>query len=139
MRRSSRLEERLDNSPRIVCSGCIYDSHGRSVTSNMVSWIFFMQAQVLRTCGGPSIVPFQLDINRSSPSERPYEQASKYPFSATCCEESKDGSFTSSESLFSLLKLFKQTKVPRNFSCHCEHGVPFPLPCQYQFRRAGPV
>ncbi len=30
-----------------------------------------------RTWGGPSIVPFQFDINKSSPSDRPYEQASK--------------------------------------------------------------
>lgn len=29
------------------------------------------------TCGGPRIVPFQLDINRSSPSVRPYEHASR--------------------------------------------------------------
>ena len=34
------------------------------------------------TCGGPSMVPFQFDINKSSPSDRPYEQASAdAPFS----------------------------------------------------------
>jgi len=29
------------------------------------------------TCGGPRIVPFQLDIIRSLPSAKPYEQASR--------------------------------------------------------------
>jgi hypothetical protein len=29
------------------------------------------------TCGGPNMVPFQLDIDISSPSERPYEHASR--------------------------------------------------------------
>ena len=28
------------------------------------------------TCGGPRIVPFQLDMSRSSPSSKPYEHAS---------------------------------------------------------------
>lgn len=28
------------------------------------------------TCGGPRMVPFQSDINRSSPLSRPYEHAS---------------------------------------------------------------
>lgn len=35
-----------------------------------------------RTCGGPRIVPFQFDMSRSSPSARPYEQASRIQFSS---------------------------------------------------------
>lgn len=37
-----------------------------------------------RTCGGPRIVPFQLDIIRSSASASPYEQASAIVQSSIC-------------------------------------------------------
>ena len=37
---------------------------------------FLSLQRFIRTCGGPSIVPFQLVIIMSSPSARPYEQAS---------------------------------------------------------------
>lgn len=33
--------------------------------------------RLVRTWGGPRMVPFQLDIIKSSPSVRPYEQASE--------------------------------------------------------------
>lgn len=38
----------------------------------------FMSCDGIRTCGGPSIVPFQSDMRRSSPLSRPYEHASIY-------------------------------------------------------------
>lgn len=67
------------------------------------------------------MVPFQLDIIRSSPSVKPYEQASvnlEISWSTLRSHVRIAGSLTSTESLLAFLELFQETEVTGNLSSH---------------------
>lgn len=63
-------------------------------------------------------MPFQFDIRRSSPSARPYEQASADNISKLDSCMFTTGMLTSTQALLSLLKLLQQTEVSRNLGTH---------------------
>lgn len=60
---------------RTECWHCISDSRVRSVDGSLAT-IPIISFLIIRTWGGPRMVPFQLVIVISSPSARPYEHAS---------------------------------------------------------------
>jgi hypothetical protein len=76
------------------------------------------------------MVPFQLVMRRSSPSSRPYEQASNntvldndlFP-----TLRNQHGSLTGAETLLALLELLQQAEVAGNFGTHvcCRLGIVF--------------
>jgi hypothetical protein len=73
-----------------------------------------------RTWGGPSIVPFQLVIIRSSPSARPYEHASSRGCESAFSSNTKWP--TCAQAFLAFLQLFQQPEVARNFCCHGGRG-----------------
>lgn len=60
------------------------------------------------------MVPFQLVIRRSSPSSRPYEQASVTLSGSLVTTRSDALMHTSTEALLALLELLQQTEVTGN-------------------------
>jgi hypothetical protein len=62
------------------------------------------------------MVPFQSDINRSSPSSRPYEHASGE--SQALDQRSMASRPTSTETFLALLQLLQQSEVPGDFGAH---------------------
>ena len=80
------------------------------------------------------MVPFQLDISKSSPSESPYEHASA-GISAGETLASWITPPTRTQPFLALLKLFKQAEVPGYFGTHVGQSpittvVSTPLPRQ---------
>jgi hypothetical protein len=63
-------------------------------------------------------VPFQSDINRSSPLSSPYEHASVYSSAPGLQYRIADVCHTSTKALLALLKLFQQAEVSGNFGTH---------------------
>lgn len=62
------------------------------------------------------MVPFQLVMRRSSPSSRPYEQASVALSVTFLTTQSKDLNHTSTEALLALLELLQQAEVAGDLS-----------------------
>jgi hypothetical protein len=60
------------------------------------------------------MVPFQSDINRSSPSSRPYEHAS----GESQALDQRSMASTSTETFLALLQLLQQSEVPGDFGAH---------------------
>ena len=63
------------------------------------------------------MVPFQSDINRSSPLSRPYEQASVYS-QRRALPAMRHVYHTGTEALLAFLQLLQQAEVARNLSTH---------------------
>ena len=100
-------------------SNCIFDSRAHSGNDGISSlgWRRHWR-KYGRTWGGPRIVPFQLDMSKSSPSESPYEHASVIRTSATYNYSLGKKGPTCPKTLFALLELLQKPKVSGYFRTH---------------------
>ena len=114
--------ERRGSCRRNECSDCRYDFRGRSSEKSVKSLTMLVSEDFgrHRTCGGPSMVPFQFVMRRSSPSDSPYEQASTAAKkSATSNRNQLMQSFSTSPKTFlAFLQLFQKSKVSGHFRTH---------------------
>lgn len=70
------------------------------------------------TCGGPRIVPFQFDMRRSSPSERPYEHASEGCSMENGGLRGVERRHTGSETFLTFLEFLQKAEVAGNLRSH---------------------